>query len=110
MAEFNDDEPIQNKTGGKWIWLAVIVVLAVAAVIVFLNPDGDEPQLPDSAVTTTEERLNTDLTPDDEWTDEALEDVNGAEDIEVVEPSQEAMEGDADGEIVTQPGGTVPAE
>ena len=110
MAEFNDDEPIQGKTGGKWIWLGVIVLLAVAAVIIFLNPEGDTPQLPDSAVTTTEERLNTDLTPDDELTEEALEDVNGAEDFEVVEPDQEAMEGDADGEIVTQPGGTVPAE
>ena len=110
MAEFNDDDPIQKGTGGKWIWLGVIVLLAVAAVIIFLNADGDEPQLPDSAVTTTEERLDTDLTPDDEITEEALEDVNGAGDIDVVEPDQDALEGDADGEIVTQPGGTVPAE
>ena len=27
MAEFNDDDPIQSKTGGKWIWLGVIVLL-----------------------------------------------------------------------------------
>ena len=110
MAEFNDDDPIQSGTGGKWIWLGVIVVLAVAAVIIFLNADGDQPQLPDSAVTTTEERLNTDLTPNDEVTQEALEDVNGAENLDVVEPGQDAMEGEADGDIVTQPGGTVPAE
>ena len=41
--------------------LAAIVLLAVAAVIVFLNADGDDPALSDNAVTTQEERLDTDL-------------------------------------------------
>ncbi|KPM24569.1 hypothetical protein AAJ72_02095 [Citromicrobium sp. RCC1885] len=56
-----DDDAIQKNGSSKWLWFAVIVVLAVAAVIVFLNADGDEPALPDSATTTQEERLNTDL-------------------------------------------------
>lgn len=57
-----NDDVIQKKGSSKWLWLAVIVVLAVAAVIVFLNADGDDPAtLPDSATTTQQERLNTDL-------------------------------------------------
>ena len=56
-----NDDVIETKSKSKWFWLAAIVLLAVAAVIVFLNADGDEPALPDSATTTQEERLNTDL-------------------------------------------------
>ena len=50
----------------RWMWVAVIVVLAVASVIFFLNADGDEEieTVPDYATTTTEERLNQDLRPD----------------------------------------------
>ena len=56
-----NDDVIETKSKSKWFWLAAIVLLAVAAVIVFLNADGDDPALSDNAVTTQEERLNTDL-------------------------------------------------
>ena len=56
-----NDDVIETKSKSKWFWLAAIVLLAVAAVIVFLNADGDDPALTDNAVTTQEERLNTDL-------------------------------------------------
>lgn len=79
-----NDDVIQKKGSSKWLWLAVIVVLAVAAVIVFLNADGDEPALPDSATTTQEERLNTDLSDESELTDNALEDVNGVNQVDTV--------------------------
>ncbi|RDS78545.1 hypothetical protein DL238_04700 [Alteriqipengyuania lutimaris] len=82
----NDDAPIQKQGTSKWLWVAVIVVLAIAAVIVFLNADGEDPDLPDSAVTTQEERLDTDLTDESEVTDEALEDVNGVNQIDTVTP------------------------
>ncbi|MBY8337090.1 hypothetical protein KYN89_08505 [Alteriqipengyuania sp. NZ-12B] len=77
-----NDDVIQKKGSSKWLWLAVIVVLAVAAVIVFLNADGDEPALPDSATTTQEERLNTDLSDESELTENALEDVNGVNQVD----------------------------
>ena len=56
-----NDDVIEGKSKSKWFWLAAIVLLAVAAVIVFLNADGDEPALSDNAVTTQEERLDTNL-------------------------------------------------
>ena len=56
-----NDDVIETKSKSKWFWLAAIVLLAVAAVIVFLNADGDDPALSDNAVTTQEERLDTDL-------------------------------------------------
>ena len=61
MANLNDDAPIQKSGSSKWLWFGVIVVLAIAAVIIFLNADGDDPALSDNAVTTQEERLDTDL-------------------------------------------------
>ena len=85
-----NDDVIQKKGSSKWLWLAVIVVLAVAAVIVFLNADGDEPALPDSATTTQEERLNTDLSDESELTDNALEDVNGVNQVDTVTPDASA--------------------
>ena len=85
-----DDDVIQTKGSSKWLWVGVIVLLAVGAVIIFLNADGDEPDLPDSAVTTQEERLETDLTNEQELTDEALEDVRGVNQIDTVTP--EGME------------------
>lgn len=81
-----NDDVIQKKGSSKWLWFAVIVVLAVAAVIVFLNADGDEPTLPDSATTTQEERLNTDLSNESELTDNALKDVNGVNQVDTVTP------------------------
>ena len=56
-----NDDVIETKSKSKWFWLAAIVLLAVAAVIVFLNADGDDPALSDNAVTTQEERLDTHL-------------------------------------------------
>ena len=56
-----NDDVIETKSKSKWFWLAAIVLLAVAAVIVFLNAHGDDPALSDNAVTTQEERLDTDL-------------------------------------------------
>lgn len=106
MAHLNDDDPIQKQGTSKWLWVGVIVVLAIAAVIIFLNADGDDPDLPDSAVTTTEERLETDLTDESELTDEALEDVRGVNQIDTVTPEgMEASGDDADAEPVveTQP-------
>jgi len=103
-----NDDVIEKGSGSKWLWVAIIVLLAVGAVIIFLNADGDEPELPDSAVTTQEERLNTDLTSDEQLTDNALEDVNGVNQVDTVTPDQDAMSQD-DGEIATDPGGTVPA-
>ncbi len=105
MANPNDDAPIQKQGTSKWLWVAVIVVLAIAAVIVFLNADGDEPDLPDSAVTTQEERLDTDLSDESELTDEALEDVNGVNQIDTVTPEGMEPADDAGDEPVveTQP-------
>tara|TARA_B100000678_G_scaffold247886_1_gene221394 strand:+ start:316 stop:810 length:495 start_codon:yes stop_codon:yes gene_type:complete len=56
-----NDDVIETKSKSKWFWLAAIVLLAVAAVIVFLNADGDDPAPADNAVTTQQERLDTDL-------------------------------------------------
>lgn len=109
MADINDDEPIQKQGTSKWLWVGVIVVLAIAAVIIFLNADGDEPELPDSAVTTQEERLNTELTDEEELTEEALEDVRGANPIDTVEPETDELGSDS-GEIATDPGAAVPEE
>tara|TARA_B100000678_G_C18027605_1_gene429347 strand:- start:25 stop:354 length:330 start_codon:yes stop_codon:yes gene_type:complete len=109
MTDLNDDAPIQKSGSSKWLWVGVIVVLAIAAVIIFLNADGDDPELPDSAVTTQEERLNTDLTNEDQLTEEALDDVNGVNQVDTVTPEGEAMAED-DGAVATDPGGTVPAE
>lgn len=89
-----DDDVIQKSGSSKWLWVGVIVLLAVAAVIVFLNADGDDPDLPDSAVTTQEERLNTDLSDESELTSEALDDVNGVNQIDTVTPEGDAADGE----------------
>ena len=69
----SDPVPDTKAPGTRWLWVAVIVVLAIAAVIFFLNADGDEDieTIPDEAITTTEERLNQPILPDEE------EDVSG---------------------------------
>ena len=54
-------DPVPDtKPHTRWMWVGIIVLLAVAAVIMFLNPDGDETveTIPDAAITTQEERLN----------------------------------------------------
>ena len=109
MANLNDDAPIQKSGSSKWLWFGVIVVLAIAAVIIFLNADGDDPELPDSAVTTQEERLNTDLTDEQQLTEEALDDVNGVNQVDTV-TADESVTAEDDGDVATDPGGTVPAE
>jgi preprotein translocase subunit SecF len=70
-----------TKPSTRWFWVGLIVLLAVASIIFILNADGDEEieQIPDSAITTQEERLNTDLTSD---TAERLEQVRGADNLD----------------------------
>ena len=86
-----DPLPEDGPSGTKWLWVGVLVLLAVAAVIFFFNADGDEEleTIPDEAITTTEERLNTDLTPDD---DSDLPAINGAQDTDgmMTEPTEMA--------------------
>lgn len=81
-----DPLPEEGPSGSKWLWVGVIVLLAVASIIFFLNADGDEEleTIPDEAVTTTEERLNTDLAPADPGdlppvTGQNVEPVDGAD-------------------------------
>ncbi|ABC64401.1 hypothetical protein [Erythrobacter litoralis] len=74
----------QTQTTGsktKWLWVALLAVLAVVGVGVLLNPagDADEVALSDVDEATAEERMLTDL--DTPPSDEALEQVNGAGDI-----------------------------
>lgn len=95
----NDPVPDTKSPGTRWMWVGVIVLIAVAFVIFLLNPDGDEEleTIPDYAVTTEEERLNTDIPL---ATDEDLPPVNGAEsdttitaeggEVEVVETPEPA--------------------
>ena len=88
-------DPVPDtKPSSRWFWVGMIVLLAVASVIFFLNADGDEEieTIPDSAITTQEERLNTDLTSD---TAEALEQVRGADaaDVEALENETETQTG-----------------
>ena len=73
----------------RWFWVLILIGLAVALVIWVFNADGDETieEIPDSAVTTTEERLNTDLGIEDDM-DEAADQVNGIEPADV-EPMME---------------------
>ncbi|GMM93639.1 hypothetical protein [Qipengyuania sp. MTN3-11] len=84
----NDPLPEEGPSGTKWLWVAVLVLLAVAAVIFFLNADGDEEleTIPDEAVTTTEERLNTDIAPPDTAD---LPPVTGAEPTAIETPETE---------------------
>lgn len=79
----SDPLPEDGPSGTKWLWVGVLVLLAVAAVIFFLNADGDEDleTIPDEAITTTEERLNTEISPPDT---ESLPPVNGAEDANTI--------------------------
>ena len=74
----NDPVPDTKAPGTRWLWVGVIVLAAIALVGFLLNADGDEEleTIPDYAITTTEERLNTDL---DLATDDDLPPVNGAE-------------------------------
>ena len=73
-------DPVPDtKPSTRWFWVLILVGLAVALVIFVLNADGDEEieEIPDSAITTTEERLNTDLGLEDD--SDAAEQVNGLE-------------------------------
>ena len=92
----SDPVPDTNPSS-RWFWVGLIVLLAVASIIFFLNADGDEEieTIPDSAITTQEERLNTDLTSD---TAEGLEQVRGAtaEDVQALENQTETQTGSDD--------------
>ena len=61
----------------RWLWVALLVLLGVAVVIIFFNPEGDA----DDAVTDTtasveaEERLDTEL----DANDPTLPEVQGAD-------------------------------
>ncbi|MCP9221586.1 hypothetical protein MKP08_02335 [Erythrobacter sp. LQ02-29] len=57
-------DPVPDSTPKtRWIWVALIVLLAVGVVAIYFNADGDtdDVELADSAVTTQQERLNQDL-------------------------------------------------
>ena len=95
-----DDDVIEKKSSSKWLWIAVIAVLALVAIMVFVNADGDDPDLPDSAVTTTEERLDTDLSDESELTTEAIDDVNGIDPVATVAPEGTEVEGDEEDAFV----------
>ncbi len=95
----NDPVPDTKAPGTRWMWVGIIVLLAIAFVIFLFNADGDEEleTIPDYAVTTQEERLYQDVDavsdPDD------LPPVRGAEDdttitaeggeVEVITPPEE---------------------
>ena len=86
-------DPVPDtKPSSRWFWVGMIVLLAVASIIFFRNADGDEEieTIPDNAITTQEERLNTDLTSD---TAEGLEQVRGADagDVQAVENQTETQ-------------------
>ena len=87
----SDPVPDTNPSS-RWFWVGMIVLLAVASIIFFLNADGDEEieTIPDNAITTQEERLNTDLTSD---TAEGLEQVRGADagDVRALENQTETQ-------------------
>lgn len=76
----------QSSPSTKWIWTAAIVLLGIASVIFFLNADGDESDFPvtDAAITTTEERLNTQVGEPDL--------VEGAEQVNGITPEELAPE------------------
>jgi len=82
MADINDDQPIQKSGTSKWLWVGVIVVLAILAIIVFANPSGDRDVDPVVTDATQEERLSTDISNEEQMTQQAMEDVNGASRLE----------------------------
>ncbi|GMN13483.1 hypothetical protein [Altererythrobacter sp. MTPC7] len=75
-----------SKPSTRWFWVGALVLLAVVLIIFVFNADGDEDDftVTDADITTTEERLNTDLDATD--MDEAAEQVNGAEAGDTAEP------------------------
>ena len=87
-------DPVPDtKPSTRWFWVLILVGLAVALVIFVLNADGDEEieEIPDSAITTTEERLNTDLGLEDDM-EEAVDQVNGIEPADVEPLAEETPE------------------
>lgn len=96
----SDPVPDTKAPRTRWMWVGVIVLLAVVFVIFLLNADGDEDleEVPDYAVTTQEERLNTDLPlageddlpPVDGAQDDATITAEGGE-VEVVETPEPAQ-------------------
>ena len=74
-----DHVPDTKAPGTRWMWVGVIVLLAVIFVgFLLFGSRADAPEtIPDYAVTTQEERLNQDLPL---ATDEDLPAINGAED------------------------------
>ncbi|KWV95057.1 hypothetical protein [Erythrobacter sp. AP23] len=100
-----DPVPDTKAPRTRWMWVGVIALLAVVAVIMFINPDGDESleTIPDHAITTQEERINQPIDinePGEEPVDELLEGADG-ESVEAIVITE-----DADPEA----GATAPAE
>ncbi len=90
------DPVADTKPKTRWMWVGVIVLLAVAAVIMFINPDGDEDleTVPDYAVTTQEERLNQPIREDADISGVPLEgeDPTLGDDVIVAEGDEPAMD------------------
>ena len=74
-------DPVSSKSPAKYLWMVAIALLAVAAIIFVFNADGDEEleTIPDQAITTDEERMNTDLPLSDGESEEISGMVNGSD-------------------------------
>ena len=74
----NDPVPDTKAPRTRWMWLGVIVLMAVVFIgVLFLATRDETPEtIPDYAITTQEERLNTDL----DLANDDLPPINGAED------------------------------
>ena len=66
-----------TKPSTRWLWVALLVVLGIAVVIIFLDPEGDaDNNVTDvTASEQAEERLDTDL----EVNDPTLPEVQGVD-------------------------------
>lgn len=94
-----DPVPDTKAPGTRWMWVGVIVLLAIVFIgfLLFGSQQGDIENVPDYAETTQEERLNQDLPlaeddlPSVRGTDAAAQDTITAEggEVEVVDTPTE---------------------